>query len=713
MASYWWRFLDQDILVGETAKLGGNYGNGYRTVGGRTVECLAFPLAQVEKGSSGDYEMSDFHGAYPSTPTKFDGLKYFLDNRGVDGAFPQPSDPVIIWCDPCYPRADDPDVYDSTTPCFQVGALWNGNRWKIGYKFRILDQDHPMGVWPPYSEDLEFGQGSVYPEYDYAGDDAYLGIDPNNITDDDHERYALYFDKLANINPVTEEPEEYPPINYPEDLLEWYGVTVGKPRKWVNYPVVGWDGPELMDSADLEESPVAYYPYAYGNQCLQLYHYDNPGEHGGVASFGYDAAYQYNAGDDTYYWGQAHYQGLVYGIAINGIGHASVEPEPEPDPEGIYSEDEDETDKIKTGDDTHPNGFDGENDPNYPIGQKGIIGTGLGQIFLPEDSELQNLADYLWSDDYHTSLEKWGLKPMDQIISFGFIPFKVSNTYKSHANIILCGQDTQISMTSATRSMITFPDRTSANEINVPDVTGTFLDYTGVHIQMYIPFVGFVPLKPSDVLGKKLGLRYYLDLCSGECLAVVYTRIDSVSNPQYKNIGYYSADVLTTVPLTGADYASYYSRQRNGIIGIISDVVDMAGQAIGMGTAKPKKRAGMASGMVGGIINDLNSIWDHAEALASNAPDVQRCGSFGNASAYMAYKTPYLLFNTPKKYTNKFWAYNGAPTYKEMKIGDCEGFVAVAKVIDDTVAATAEEKSMIHDMLKNGVYITRSKQSDI
>ena len=98
-----------------------------------------------------------------------------------------------------------------------------------------------------------------------------------------------------------------------------------------------------------------------------------------------------------------------------------------------------------------------------------------------------------------------------------------------------------------------------------------------------------------------------------------------------------------------------------------------------------------APGAAKNIVNDLNSIWDHAEALASNAPDVQRCGSFGNASAYMAYKIPYLLFNTPKKYTNKFWAYNGAPTYKEMKIGDCEGFVAVAKVIDDTVAATAEE----------------------
>lgn len=709
MASYYWRFLDQDIRVGETAMLGGNYGNGYRTIEGRKVECLAFPMAEVVKGSSGDYEMSDFHGAYPSTPTKFDGLQYFLDNRGVDGEFPQPSDPVIIWCDPCYPRADDPDVYDSTTPCFQVGALWNGTKWKIGYKFRILDQDHPMGIWPPYSEDLEFGQGSVYPEYDYEGDDAYLGIDPNNITTDDHERYALYFDKLANITPVTEDPEDYPPINYPEDLLDWYGVTIGKLHKWVDYPVVGWDGPELMDSADLEESPIEYMPYAYGNQSLLLYHYDNPGEHGGVASLGYDAQYTYNAGGDTYYWWQAHYRGLVYGIAINGIGQASVEPEPEPDPEGIYSEDEDETEEIKTGEDTHQKGFDGENDPNYPIGQKGIIGTGLGQIFLPEDSELQNLADYLWSDDYNTSLEKWGLKPMDQIISFGFIPFKVSNTYKSHANIILCGQDTQISMTSATRSMITFPDRTSSNEINVPNVTGTFLDYTGVHIQMYIPFVGFVPLKPSDVLGKKLGLRYYLDLCSGECLAVVYTRTDSVSNPQYKNIGYYSSDVLTTVPLTGADYASYYSRQRNGIIGIISDTVDIAGQAAGAVLSGGFTAPGAAKN----IVNDLNSIWDHAESLASNAPDVQRCGSFGNASAYMAYKTPYLLFNTPKKYTNKFWAYNGAPTYKEMKIGDCEGFVAVAKVIDDTVAATAEEKSMIHDMLKNGVYIKRSKQSDI
>ena len=73
----------------------------------------------------------------------------------------------------------------------------------------------------------------------------------------------------------------------------------------------------------------------------------------------------------------------------------------------------------------------------------------------------------------------------------------------------------------------------------------------------------------------------------------------------------------------------------------------------------------------------------------------------------MGFKKPYIIIQSPiqVKVTNYNLEY-GFPAHKYVRIGDCEGFLRVREVHVESSTATDDEKALIEQMLKSGVYVT-------
>ena len=129
----------------------------------------------------------------------------------------------------------------------------------------------------------------------------------------------------------------------------------------------------------------------------------------------------------------------------------------------------------------------------------------------------------------------------------------------------------------------------------------------------------------------------------------------------------------------------------------------VVGAALG-GAAMGGPIGGVAAGMAAGV-QSINSIWDAAETLKSNVPNVQRGGEFSGSLSYLGYPIPYIIYDCPKVYRNGFYPSYSYPTMARMKLSQCSGWTQVARVDLDGISATSTEKEMIRALLKDGVYI--------
>ena len=64
---------------------------------------------------------------------------------------------------------------------------------------------------------------------------------------------------------------------------------------------------------------------------------------------------------------------------------------------------------------------------------------------------------------------------------------------------------------------------TDCGTITIDEYNGNSLDYSGVEIELYLPFIGNVTLNPNEVYGKQLNLVYRTNPLNGDCVAILYS----------------------------------------------------------------------------------------------------------------------------------------------------------------------------------------------
>ena len=304
----------------------------------------------------------------------------------------------------------------------------------------------------------------------------------------------------------------------------------------------------------------------------------------------------------------------------------------------------------------------------------GLTASGMVSVYNPTKQEIIDFSGWLWSKDpvnnFFDNFLKIFTNPMDAIIGLHMIYATPISSGSEHIRVGYL--DSGVSSKVVTQQYF----KVDCGTINIPEYYGNATDYepyTTIHI--YLPFIGIVPLKTNDVLGKQLHLEYGVDVMTGTCLAML-TTIKGDSNIMCYT---FAGNCAVQIPVSGGNYAQMLV----GLAGFIGGTVG----AIALGSPV------MAMGA--------------AHSLMSGNVSVQHSGSLGSNAGACGTRIPYVIITRKSAYdAQNYQHYYGFPSNNHVTLGTCKGYTQVKSCHVETIGrATDNEKTEIETLLKNGIII--------
>lgn len=358
---------------------------------------------------------------------------------------------------------------------------------------------------------------------------------------------------------------------------------------------------------------------------------------------------------------------------------------------------------------------DSDSSPN-PLPDPPFSSTaGLITVYNPTASELISFAHWLWVTYADATIDKIWNNPFDGII--GLHELYTTPSIGTRMNI---RSGFLVSDTVAN----SVPDRYT--EINcgsavIPEYYGNYLDYSPYSkAYIYLPFIGIQEVSVDDIVGHAVNITYRVDSYNGSCIAIVTVAKMGYSNTIYQ----FNGNCSVELPIAGGSQASIkagymMAAAQQQAAAIAGNAAMKAGVASAIGNGVGSLLGGHIGGAISGAVSPIASgmatakqqeAYANANALQSVVTaksSVQHSGSFGASYGAMGFKKPYIIIQSPiqVKVTNYNLEY-GFPAHKYVRVGDCEGFLRVREVHVESSTATDDEKALIEQMLKSGVYVT-------
>lgn len=326
--------------------------------------------------------------------------------------------------------------------------------------------------------------------------------------------------------------------------------------------------------------------------------------------------------------------------------------------------------------------------------------AGLISVYNPTPNELIAFSRWLWVTYQDATIDKIWNNPFDGIISLHEL---YSTPVLGPAMNIRSGFLTS-DVTAAT-----VPVRYTeidCGTVVVPEWWGNYLDYSPYSKAFcYLPFIGIVELDVDDIVGHAVNIKYRVDAYNGSCIALIESAQDGYSNQIYQ----FSGNCSVEVPIAGGSQAAIKAGQ------MMASAQEHAAAVVGasgiLGGLASLLSGRIASGLVeaatAGQIAEARGQAAAVQATVTAKSSVQHSGTFGESCGAMGNKKPYLIIKRPQQVvvTNYNEQY-GYPAHKFVVIGECTGFLRCREVHVISPTATDEEKSLIEQLLKTGVYVT-------
>lgn len=316
--------------------------------------------------------------------------------------------------------------------------------------------------------------------------------------------------------------------------------------------------------------------------------------------------------------------------------------------------------------------------------------TGLISVYHPTQSELLAFCNWLWVTWQDATIEKIWNNPFDGIITL--FELYCTPTDVGRKNIRSGFLDSGVS--SETISRYTEID---CGSIGVPEYFGNYLDYAPYSkCHIYLPFIGIIELNVDDIVGHGVNVTYRIDEYNGSCIAMItVAKSTSVNGTdvEYSNIMYqFSGNCAVDLPIAGGSQAAIKAGMLEAAAWGLGSVVG----GIMSGSSPLSIGAGMAYGAASAV-----------HSLVSAKSSVQHSGSFGASFGALGNKKPFIIVTRPKQIqVPNYQELYGYPAHKMVTIGDCTGYLRCREVHVISPTASDEEKTLIEQMLKEGVYIT-------
>lgn len=328
--------------------------------------------------------------------------------------------------------------------------------------------------------------------------------------------------------------------------------------------------------------------------------------------------------------------------------------------------------------------------------------AGFCTLYNATQSQIKALADYMWADtsDFINNWHKLWANPMDAILGISLVP--LAGLLGGTSTLVKVGNiATTVTMTKLSSSMVKVECGTV--HITSQSLSHSFMDFPPYNqVQLYLPYIGTVPISATDVIDKYLTVNYLCDALSGSCVAFVISNGYTVAT--------YSGNIAAAVPVTSGDFANIVFAALDYLKVVGQDVASGVGGVMATQPHTVGKKTVQPTGlqMAGGIANAVSSgaslIEDTFEIGHSIlVPQITKGGPAGSTAGYMNHQKPFLIFNAPNVAAPKNMnTYIGYAQYETMNLGSCSGYTKVAD-IHYKGRGTEAEREEIEALLRSGV----------
>ena len=295
----------------------------------------------------------------------------------------------------------------------------------------------------------------------------------------------------------------------------------------------------------------------------------------------------------------------------------------------------------------------------------------MTKSYVMSTSRLKQLGNFLWSADFADNILLLNNSPIMNIVSCKVFPFTVSG-----------GSDTSIVLGNVNTGIYGQPIAENQNFIinvgsfTIPKYYNNWLDYSATTIGIFLPMCGFYSLDTESFMGKTLNVKYYIDVLTGTCKAVL-----SVNGIPVQEFG---GQIGFDIPLTSQDRSQTELSQLTSLGGAISGALSLKSNPIG------------AIQSIGENVGNVVAPKDYFNTVGSLSPT---CNMMTTHDVFLVIERPIVQY--PSNYNHTY----GKPCNLTLTLNKLNGFTQCSNVDVSTVPCTDREKDMIKSLLESGVYV--------
>ena len=295
-----------------------------------------------------------------------------------------------------------------------------------------------------------------------------------------------------------------------------------------------------------------------------------------------------------------------------------------------------------------------------------VTSSRLFTVYNPTADQIDALGGYLWGESIAGTLASIFTNPLNAIISLHCIYCEpdVIGTREIRLGYLASGV--------SAKYVVSQYKEIDCGTIRIPEYYGDCRDYSPyTTINLYLPFIGFRPIKVDDVMGSELSIKYYVDVYTGTCLACVSVNKGGVIQLTYT----FDGNCSVMLPLTSGSWANM--------------------------------TVGLATALTSMIVNPVAGALQIPNAV-HNGISMSSQGQLGCNAGAMGRKKPYVVITNTQAYDavgyNELYGY---PANILTKLSQLEGYTKVKEVhVENVNNATVDEKNEIERLLKSGVIIS-------
>lgn len=316
-------------------------------------------------------------------------------------------------------------------------------------------------------------------------------------------------------------------------------------------------------------------------------------------------------------------------------------------------------------------GDTGDTPPEAPTLVSGAS-NGLWTIYNPTLSEVQQFGGWLWSESIIDQIIRQFNNPIQAVIGFMTI---YATPITGSRKIIKAGYlSSPVSALEVTNQYIEI----DCGEVDVGEYYHTAVDYTKTKIDLFLPFIGIVPLSAGVVMGSTVSILYRIDVLTGTCLAQV-----KVSKQNSDAVLYtYAGNCAVQLPLTASTYTG------------------MVGALLGLTSA-------VSSAMIGDMAGAIDSSIQGLTSGITNLSGTAKSGVLSSNAGALGIRIPYMIITHPTAYDALIYNQTyGYPSNIYERLSSLSGFVRVKDVHLKEIPCTDQELDMIYAKLREGIIIS-------